>query len=96
MSDATRWEVSGSDADLLTQVDGKWIACDPDLDWTVVLSRDYDALAARLAEAERKLALKLPHGVKVNATHIGKGCALSTLALALDRATDSASVGVKL
>lgn len=53
MSNPIRWKVSGSDADLLTQVEGDWIACDPDLDWTVVLASDYDALATKFEAMSR-------------------------------------------
>jgi hypothetical protein len=46
MSDATRWEVRGSDAYLITYVDGEPYRCREDIDWTVVLATDFDALEA--------------------------------------------------
>ena len=44
MTEATRWEVRGKDAYLITYVEGDAIRCASDIDWTVVLATDYDAL----------------------------------------------------
>jgi hypothetical protein len=53
---------------------------------------DYDALAARLAEAERLLSIKVPAGgINVNGVHIGKGCDLRTVASAIEGPRAAAS-----
>ncbi len=68
---------------------------DGELRDAILLLHDYDALAARLAEAERLLSIKVPAGgINVNGVHIGKGCDLRTVASAIEgpRAAASASV----